>query len=53
MWMGPCHVEALIAAGRVDEARTVLDEYAALTAECQSPHFQREAARLQTVLGAA
>ncbi|HJQ98049.1 MAG TPA: AAA family ATPase [Candidatus Polarisedimenticolaceae bacterium] len=45
--MGPFHVEALRAAGRDDEAKARLDEYAALVRECQSPHASREVERLR------
>jgi tetratricopeptide (TPR) repeat protein len=50
LWMGPLHVEALAAAGRREEARTRLDDYAALVAECQTPRFSREVVRLRAWL---
>ncbi len=48
LWMGPLHVEALVAAGQLERARECLTAYDALVNECQSPHFKREAARLVT-----
>ena len=47
LWIGPPHVETLLALGRRDEAREVLDAYAGVIAECQTPHFTREVARLR------
>jgi tetratricopeptide (TPR) repeat protein len=44
--LGPPYVEALLAAGRLSDARARAAEYAAMAAECQSPFAQREAARL-------
>ena len=45
--MGPCHVQALEAAGRLDEARARLSAFEHLAACCQSPHAVSEAARLR------
>jgi tetratricopeptide (TPR) repeat protein len=50
LWMGPAHVETLLALGRRDEARETLRAYAAMVAECQSPHFTREVGRLRGLL---
>jgi len=50
LWMGPLHVEALVAAGRNDEARARLAEYSAVVESCQSPFFTRELARLSARL---
>ena len=47
LWIGPAHVETLLALGRRDEAREALDVYAAIVAECQSPYFTREVERLR------
>ena len=50
LWLGPLHVEILVAAGRLEAARNCLRAYGALVRECQSPHFTREAARLQSLI---
>jgi eukaryotic-like serine/threonine-protein kinase len=47
LWTGPIHIEALLALGRRDEARERLAAYAEMVADCQSPHFTREVARLE------
>ena len=47
LWAGPPHVDALLAAGRRDEARTRFDGYAAMVSQCQSPRFSRELDRLR------
>jgi tetratricopeptide (TPR) repeat protein len=47
LWIGPVHVETLLALGRRDEAREVLGVYAGVVAECQSPYFTREVVRLR------
>jgi ATP/maltotriose-dependent transcriptional regulator MalT len=47
LWAGPPHVEALLAAGRREEARSRFEAYAVLVAACQSPHFAREVERLR------
>jgi tetratricopeptide (TPR) repeat protein len=44
--IGPPHVEALLAAGRLADARVRAEEYAAMATGCQSPIAQLEAARL-------
>lgn len=46
LWTGPPHVEALLALGRREEARSRFDVYATLVAECQSPWFTKESSRL-------
>ena len=53
LWIGPAHVETLLALGRRDEARARFDAYAAMVAQCQSPHFAREVERLRAVLGSS
>jgi ATP/maltotriose-dependent transcriptional regulator MalT len=50
LWAGPVHIEALIALGRHDEAREMLNAYAEMVADCQSPHFTREVARLDALV---
>jgi hypothetical protein len=46
LWLGPLYVEVLLAAGKRERAAEHLAEYRALVAECQSPRFTAEAARL-------
>ncbi len=53
LWIGPMHVDALVKASRIDEARERLRDYAALVAECQSPYFSNEAERLRKELSTA
>lgn len=50
LWLGPLHIKVLVAQGKHDEARAKLIAYEALVAECQSPRFTAEAARLKSVL---
>ena len=50
LWLGPLHMDVLLAQGKRDEARDKLSAYEALVAECQSPRFTAEAGRLRTVL---
>jgi tetratricopeptide (TPR) repeat protein len=45
--MGPVHVRALMAAGRIDEAAVQLDAFEALAARCQSPRAVEEATELR------
>jgi len=51
LWLGPLHIEALLALGRRDEASETLATYAEMVADCQSPHFSREVSRLQRLVG--
>ena len=51
IWMGPVHVETLLALDRKDEARKQFDAYAALIAEVQSPYFASEVKRLRELVG--
>jgi tetratricopeptide (TPR) repeat protein len=51
LWIGPAHVETLLALGRREEAREALGIYAGVVAECQSPYFTREVARLRSLVG--
>ena len=44
--LGPLYIEVLLAAQKRDEAAAKLTEYQALVADCQSPRFTAEAARL-------
>jgi hypothetical protein len=53
LWAGPHHIRALLAVGRGDEARAGFEAYAAMVAECQSPLFTQEAAKLRELLGSA
>ena len=46
LWIGPPHIEALLALGRRDESRERLAAYAEMLADSQAPHFNREAERL-------
>lgn len=50
LWLGPLHIEVLLAANKRDEAATKLVEYQALVAECQTPRFTAEAARLAMLI---
>ena len=50
LWLGPLHIEALFAAGRLEESRRRLAEYEELLSECQSPRCEREAVRLKKLL---
>ncbi len=50
IWLGPPHVESLLALGRRDEARARFDAYAALVARCQCPRFAKEVERLREAL---
>ncbi len=46
LWLGPLHIEVLLALNKRDEASAKLVDYQALVAECQSPRFTAEASRL-------
>ena len=48
LWLGPLYIEVLLAANKRDEATKKLAAYQTLVAECQSPRFTSEAARLAT-----
>jgi tetratricopeptide (TPR) repeat protein len=50
LWLGPLHINVLVAQGKRDEAREKLTAYEALVADCQSTRFTSEAARLKSVL---
>ena len=50
LWLGPLHINVLIAAGELERARECLDVYDALVRECQSPHFTREVVRLRSMI---
>ncbi len=50
LWLGPLHIDVLLAQGKRDEAREKLIAYEALVADCQSPRFTAEAARLKSAL---
>jgi eukaryotic-like serine/threonine-protein kinase len=47
LWIGPPHIETLLALGRTDEAREVLRAYGEMVAQCQTAHFAREVVRLR------
>jgi len=47
LWAGPVHIEALLALGRREEARSRLVAYAEMVSDCQSAHFSREVLRLE------
>jgi tetratricopeptide (TPR) repeat protein len=46
LWLGPLHIELLLTLNKNDEAARKLVDYHALVADCQSPRFTAEAARL-------
>ena len=46
LWLGPLHIEVLLAAQKRDEASKKLVVYQALVADCQSARFTAEATRL-------
>jgi len=46
LWLGPLHIEVLLAAQKRNEAANKLTAYQMLVAECQSPRFTSEATRL-------
>ncbi len=50
LWLGPLHINVLLAQGKSEVAREKLTAYQALVADCQSPRFTAEAARLAMVL---
>lgn len=50
LWLGPLHLDVLVAAGQLERARDCLRVYDALVRECQSPYFTREVARLQSLI---
>jgi tetratricopeptide (TPR) repeat protein len=50
LWLGPLYIEVLLAAQKRDEAVIRLAEYQQLVAQCQSPRFTNEAARLAQTL---
>ena len=53
LYLGPLHVEILVAAGRLDEARDRSKAYAELVADCQSPFFAAESERIRELVIAA
>lgn len=50
LWLGPLHIEVLLAAQKRDEAKKKLADYQALVADCQSPRFIAEASRLAALV---
>lgn len=50
LWLGPLFIEVLLTRGKRDEAREKLTVYEALVAECQSPRFITEIARLKDLM---
>jgi hypothetical protein len=50
LWLGPLHIEVLLASGRREEASQRLAEYEALVSDCQTPRCEREVARLKKLL---
>jgi tetratricopeptide (TPR) repeat protein len=50
LWLGPLHMDVLLAQGKRDEVREKLSVYEQLVSECQSPRFTAEAVRLRSIL---
>ena len=50
LWLGPLHIEVLLALNKRDEAAHKLVDYQALVADCQTPRFTAEASRLASLL---
>jgi len=50
LWLGPLYIDVLLAQGKRDVAREKLTAYQALVADCESPRFTAEAARLAAIL---
>jgi tetratricopeptide (TPR) repeat protein len=50
LWLGPLHIQVLLAAQKRDEATKKLTAYQALVADCQSPRFTAEASRLASMI---
>jgi len=50
LWLGPLHIQVLLAAHKRDEAAQKLAAFQTLVAQCQSPHFTAEAARLAKLI---
>jgi tetratricopeptide (TPR) repeat protein len=50
LWLGPLHVRVLLAQGKRDDAKRILNEYQAVVKKCQTPFFAEEAANLSTLL---
>ena len=50
LWLGPLHMDVLLAQGKRDEAREKLTAYETLVADCQSARFTAEAKRLKSLL---
>ena len=46
LWSGPVYIQSLLAMNQTEKAREFLDQYTETVANCQSPHFAREAERL-------
>ena len=49
LWLGPLYIRVLLAQNKRTEAAEKLAAYQELVAECQSPRFSQEAARLDTL----
>lgn len=50
LWLGPLYIQVLLKVEKRTEAAAKLAEYQELVAECQSPRFTAEAARLATLV---
>ncbi len=50
LWLGPLYIEVLLAAGKRGEAESHLARYTKFVAQCQSPRFTQDAARLAKAL---
>lgn len=53
LWLGPLHIDVLLALNKRDEAARKLVDYQALVAQCQTPRFTSEASRLASILAQA
>ena len=50
LWLGPVYMDVLLAQGKRSEVAEKLAAYQNLVADCQSPRFMAEAARLAGIL---
>jgi hypothetical protein len=50
LWLGPLHIEVLLALNKRDEAREKFTAYRELVNRCQTPRFAAEADRLDRLV---